>query len=826
LQRDRQQIGMDQERLRMEQERLRIAREEADRKRAASAATGGVDTTEAEKTAAFLATRVASGLSTLGTLGRSGDPTIGSQLANAVPFGLGNYATDEARQRTRDAQLDILDAALTLGTGAAYTREQLEGYRQSYFPQIGDGENNIKDKNERLKVLLAAARVKAGAAAPQIDAALAAAGLEGGKNTPASEAGAVIDPTGARETITPEDREYNALAQELYNRGGNRADFTALAQRYGRQDFGEDLDSALATRDRGGRASFVAEPSGRTGPTVMGALAASPVGSYFASAGDTVSMGTLDEAAGLLGGNTGDARLSQQLMQRENPNASLAGSITGGFALPTFGASGAAGLARLGAAYGGLYGAGSADDGIANRLLGAAKGASVGAAVGYAGGALGDRLARGGGGNPPAGGPSDLLAAANRQGIDPLPADVGGPLTRRLTGATAQSPYGGGSIIRGGQRVVDQAEAARNRIANSVGTPVDPVAAGEAATSGALSYRSTSGAAGTRLYDRAAAMAGDARIDPAQARQVLDQNIADLAQSPLGAPETLVNLRSKLDGNFTVAGLRNLRTQLRDEFAAKGLRGSDAERRGMQAVDALTDDIATGLEAQGKREAAEAYRSADQFWRERLETIDSSLKPIIGDGSLSGEKVMNNIMSATRSDSGRLSRFMESLPPEEQATVRATVINNLGKANPGAQNAEGQAFSLNTFLTHWNQMTPRAKGVLFKGEARAALDDLAKVAEGSREAGRYANHSNTGGSLMSLVNISTGAAQFLTGKLLSSRRFARALASPAGNPTQIANKLTNIASREPALAPDINGLVQALQQSPGRMAASTGEENQ
>lgn len=51
---------------------------------------------------------------------------------------LANTLTPETRQRVESAQLDILDAALTLGTGAAYTSEQLEGYRKSYFPQIGD----------------------------------------------------------------------------------------------------------------------------------------------------------------------------------------------------------------------------------------------------------------------------------------------------------------------------------------------------------------------------------------------------------------------------------------------------------------------------------------------------------------------------------------------------------------------------------------------------------------------------------------------------------------------------------------------------------------
>jgi len=78
---------------------------------------------------------------------------------------LANTLTPEARQQVASAQLDILDAALTLGTGAAYTKEQLEGYREAYFPQIGDKPNQILDKQKRLENVISAARIAAGKAA-------------------------------------------------------------------------------------------------------------------------------------------------------------------------------------------------------------------------------------------------------------------------------------------------------------------------------------------------------------------------------------------------------------------------------------------------------------------------------------------------------------------------------------------------------------------------------------------------------------------------------------------------------------------------------------
>jgi hypothetical protein len=58
--------------------------------------------------------------------------------------------------------MDLLDAALTLGTGASYTKEQLKGYSSSYFPKIGDSPKTIKDKEARLANIVEAAKLAAG----------------------------------------------------------------------------------------------------------------------------------------------------------------------------------------------------------------------------------------------------------------------------------------------------------------------------------------------------------------------------------------------------------------------------------------------------------------------------------------------------------------------------------------------------------------------------------------------------------------------------------------------------------------------------------------
>jgi hypothetical protein len=129
-------------------------------------AAGG--TTEGERKAATLLQRLAFSQSQL-TQALVDDPDAAKPgvFASAVAklsTPLANTLTPEARQRVESAQLDMLDAALTLGTGAAYTREQLEGYRSAYFPSIGDGAKQVKDKKARLENVISAAQIAAGKA--------------------------------------------------------------------------------------------------------------------------------------------------------------------------------------------------------------------------------------------------------------------------------------------------------------------------------------------------------------------------------------------------------------------------------------------------------------------------------------------------------------------------------------------------------------------------------------------------------------------------------------------------------------------------------------
>jgi hypothetical protein len=118
-------------------------------------------------------------------------PGVFTSALDMLSTPLANTLTSEARQRVESAQLDILDAALTLGTGAAYTKEQLEGYRRAYFPQIGDGPTQIEDKKARLENVISAAKIAAGKGAALVPSV---PNVSGSRNT-------VTDPTGMVHTF-------------------------------------------------------------------------------------------------------------------------------------------------------------------------------------------------------------------------------------------------------------------------------------------------------------------------------------------------------------------------------------------------------------------------------------------------------------------------------------------------------------------------------------------------------------------------------------------------------------------------------------------------
>lgn len=260
-----------------EAERLRLANESASRQQAEFEGTGGTNTEGQDKTSNLL-TRVLGGFRDIGAE-RANDPGVQTpgfvETVSRGTLGDGMITRGLAGQGRRivsDAQRDMLDALLTLSTGAAYAPEQLDAATVSHFPQYNDTPREIEIKNRRLQRVIEAARVAAGPQWGEIEAAITPlmSGVVGGQtdNTAAPPAGSTPPrpvggdggPGGARAP-TEQDRYANGIEFGMDTMGAQEASFDRnayLSNELGIKPEQESLLTGFA-RANSGNANLTAE---------------------------------------------------------------------------------------------------------------------------------------------------------------------------------------------------------------------------------------------------------------------------------------------------------------------------------------------------------------------------------------------------------------------------------------------------------------------------------------------------------------------------------------------------------------------------------------
>lgn len=527
-------------------------------------------------------------------------------------------------------------------------------------------------------------------------------------------------------------------------------------------------------------------------------------------------------------------------------NAAVAVIRAGGTRAEAVAAARAAGNAAIrrsaaeGAGFGAAYSAGSADGGIGDRLAQATVGALFGGSVGAAvrpleqGVGAAVRAVRG---NPERRAQIATAQAAEELGID-LPQFVAGDASAMRAGSRMeQSPIGGPIIDAARGRLAEQAGEAADNIA-SVGRSVPEPAMGELAVREARNWRRVTSAAGRKLYTAAQRAADDTRVIARDAMQTLSRLIREEGEVPGGtqAMPILQRYASAFEagGNITISGARKMRTELR-QVLGETMTPGNADRITNEIMDAVGRDIERSLTDAGRRGAAAAYRRADNFWRERMTTINDVLRPIVGrDGENWGADAARALVRDAQGNGDRLAQFLATMPEDAANSIRATLITRLGRANRGEQNAAGDAFSLDTFLSNWNAIRD-TRGQIFAPETVRAMNRLALVAERVKLAGRSRNRSNTGSivaatarGLPAVGGVTASAASsdptyaaggiLLTiGSALNTRRAARLLASPkfaerlartplnANGAAQYWSRpwVENLARTEPSIAADL-----------------------
>lgn len=231
----------------------------------------------------------------------------------------------------------------------------------------------------------------------------------------------------------------------------------------------------------------------------------------------------------------------------------------------------------------------------------------------------------------------------------------------------------------------------------------------------------------------AAGEAGQAAMSSVSKAKAIEDTLGEL-QAAAAATE----------GKLPYEAIKKLRTLVGQELQDAGLM-SDFPRSKFKALYAsLSGDMESAARAAGP-EAHQAFQRANNYTRAGMARVEAIERVI--DKSGGPEKVFEAAMSGTKDGGTTLRSVMQSLPPEGQRAVTAAVIKRMGLATPGAQDAAGDVFSAQTFLTNWNRVSPEAKRALFDRHGpqfSQDMDRISRVAENIRDGSKvYANPAGT-----------------------------------------------------------------------------------
>lgn len=459
----------------------------------------------------------------------------------------------------------------------------------------------------------------------------------------------------------------------------------------------------------------------------------------------------------------------------------------------------------------------------------------------------------------PVGGPSALTDFSNA-GVDPSAGAVtGNRATQMIEKGLSNTPGGARVMQEQAQRQLDQLAAEAERIATQMGP------GGTAQETGAT-IRQGSKEAGERFANRrleldekvANFVGKDTRVPVKNVEAVIKEMETAIA----AAPETRgPQLQAALDelravqadaaaNGIPFQALREARTALGKAIERPDVSGyvPKSEAALHRAYGTLSEDIYAAARAAGP-DAEKALATHDRYVRfnrnVNLPTLDKIDKMGLD------EEAFRFAMSGAKDGGSKLLTLRRNLTPEEWDVVSSSAFSKLGRAKPGQQGATDLAaepgeFSINTFLTNWNTLSPEARRALFAGTRYQGLNPeingLVRVVERLKDADKMANPSGTARNLLIAAGIGSAgndvlggnpgsAAATIAGGVIAPRMAAKLMTSPrfiswlsnaatatARQPETVGahlGRLAAIAKAEPELREAIYGYLDAMRQAPG-----------
>jgi len=348
---------------------------------------------------------------------------------------------------------------------------------------------------------------------------------------------------------------------------------------------------------------------------------------------------------------------------------------------------------------------------------------------------------------------------------------TGGRTASALESMFAKVPGGAGVISKFAQRQADDMQAAVQKLSDDLAPGASAVNAGEAIQRGVQAFKQGFKDAQGSLYEKLGELLPQSQpITVDRTRQALANMTAEIEGAPNlskwfknnrieGIQKALnadLELATQVPGQSSVMPLapapaalpyeaiKKLRTLVGNEITDGSL-VSDVPRSKWKALyGALSEDLGDAAKAAGPR-AEEAWAKANDFTSQHMQRLEELSGIVNRDAP---EKIFSAAISGTAEGDTVIKRVMSALPQEERNQVAAGVLQRMGRAVAGQQNAMGDAFSPETFLTSLAKMNPAARQTIFGATSSEdllqRLGKIAKISETRREGGKvFANPSGT-----------------------------------------------------------------------------------
>lgn len=323
---------------------------------------------------------------------------------------------------------------------------------------------------------------------------------------------------------------------------------------------------------------------------------------------------------------------------------------------------------------------------------------------------------------------------------------------RGLETVLASTP-GGSGIMRemadAQNRQMDQAIKAAGDL---LSPGADAVQAGKAITRGLEGFKAGFKRLQARLYDSL-----DEHI-PANTPVAVGATrgaLAKLTEGIPGAPNLSAFFRNQKVGEINAAllddlalnaeqggqqalpfeAIKKLRTLVGNELADHNWTSDVPRSKWQDLYTAISADLGRAAQAAGP-EALEKWRWANNFNRNQIGRMEQLRTVIERD---TPERVFQAAIGEGDRGYTQVRRVMTALPKNERAVVAAAVLQRMGRAASRDQDAAGDAFSSEAFLSNFAAMNPGTRKALFgtvdAKEVLPKVEQVARLAEARRGSG-------------------------------------------------------------------------------------------